>query len=869
MGIFDYFKKPAIKALSTEQANTKEQAGLTGVRKDADIFKAYIPNYMYRPPFGIPRRDNVVLFKKLAKNPYIFSIIKTLCDEATTNSWEVKVKEEFQEHGDQYKDKINEITRFLKNPNGNEESFQHILRQLLTDLLETDSGVLVKVFNAGGDLKQIFSRDASLFLKNTDIYGYLGNRADFVMPLPDGFTGVSIDFGGTPTTSQQQIMKQYSLLYKEQAAYFQYGWTAGSMPIPFGKREIIYMMQMPRADSIYGTSPIGRLVDIILNLVYGAEFNLDFYTNNNMPDGAIQLLGAQREQIKQFRENMESQFKFTDDLGNKRKRFYKHPISTTEVKFTPFTFTAKDMEVLAQQKWFTKIMWMCYSDDTEILTHNGWMLFKDLQNEKVARYNVETANIDFIEPEDKQTFDYDGEMIRFVNRNIDLKVTPEHRVLYQTRDKFERGVPFEITEAKNLYDKYSCVVIPQAGNFKGIKLDNKKFGDLEFTGEQFSKFMGFWLGDGWADGCDNRVSFAVSKACYPEVYDKITGLFKEIGIEWKENEYLPRWTDKPMLTLRFSNKELNKYLTQFGKARDKFIPREIINSTEQETLSFLEYYEMADGCEEKYGRNKRFFSMSKKLIENCQEMYVRMGIASNINESNGGFELTERKVKTNKRDKKNYCYVYKESIIKEQYNGKVYDVTIPEHHNLIVRRNGRVCISGNCFGVNAEEMGFTEDSNKSTGETQIKAFKRKAIKPILDVISYHLNTQLLTEFFDNASPRDIPVEFVFDEYDIGEDIQKHALLEKQIQMGIKTPIMVAKELGIDTTELEKEQQKQKDEEQEGMESENNDNDNGDDKKEKEEKSLPNPLKEIDNYIDKIGDDISNAIGGLSDYDLKY
>jgi len=172
-------------------------------------------------------------------------------------------------------------------------------------------------------------------------------------------------------------------------------------------------------------------------------------------------------------------------------------------------------------------------------------------------------------------------------------------------------------------------------------------------------------------------------------------------------------------------------------------------------------------------------------------------------------------------------------------------------------------------------MGFCEDSNKSTGETQIKAFKRKAIKPILDVISYHLNTQLLTEFFDNASPRDIPVEFVFDEYDVGEDIQKHALLEKQIQMGIKTPIMVAKELGIDTTELEKEQQKQKqkdeEKEQEVMESENDDNDNDNDnpKKEKEEKSLPNPLKEIDNYIDKIGDDISNAIGGLSDYDLKY
>jgi len=551
MGIFNYFKKqPAIKALSTEEANINEQSGLTGVRKDDDIFKAYIPNFLYKPPFGMPRRDNTVLFKKMAKNPYIFSIIKTLCDEATTNLWEVKVKEEFikeeeddnQESGEQYKDKIKEITKFLKNPNGNDESFQHILRQLLTDLLETDSAVLVKVFNAGGELKQMFSRDASLFLKNTDIYGYLGNRADFVMPLPDGFTGVSIDFGGTPTVSQQQIMKQYSLLYKEQAAYFQYGWTAGSMPIPFGKREIIYMMQMPRADSIYGTSPIGRLVDIILNLIYGAEFNLDFYTNNNMPDGAIQLLGANRDGIKAFRENMESQFKFTDDLGNKRKRFYKHPISTTEVKFTPFTFTSKDMEVLAQQKWFTKIMWMC-------------------------------------------------------------------------------------------------------------------------------------------------------------------------------------------------------------------------------------------------------------------------------------------------------------------------------------------------FGVNADEMGFTEDSNKSDGENQIKNFKRKAIKPILDVIAYHLNTQLLTEFFDNADPCDVPVEFVFDEYDVGEDIQKHTLFEQQIRMGIKTPMMVAKELGIDTVELQGEMDKAKEEAQEGMEFESNLNNNGEedkkennfkkDDKKKEEKALPNPLKEIDNYIDNIGDDISKAIGELNDYDLKY
>ena len=328
-------------------------------------------------------------------------------------------------------------------------------------------------------------------------------------------------------------MKQYSLLYKEQAAYFQYGWTAGSMPVPFGRREIVYMMQMPRADSIYGTSPMGRLTNVILNLIYGVDFNLDFYTNNNMPDGAIQLLGATQDHVKQFRENMENQFRFTDDLGNKRKKFWKHPISTVPVAFTPFSITAKDMEILAQQKWFTKIMWMC-------------------------------------------------------------------------------------------------------------------------------------------------------------------------------------------------------------------------------------------------------------------------------------------------------------------------------------------------FGVNADEMGFTEDSNKSDGENQMSAVKRKAIGPLLDVIAYHFNTQLMPEFFNNADPADVPLEFVFDDYDVQEDTARHTLLEQELRMGVKTPIMVAKELGIDIVELEKGLQEQQDKEIEMMETENGFNNSAiNNDKKKEEKSIENPLKEIDDYIDNIGKDISKAVGELSDAELQY
>ena len=136
----------------------------------------------------------------------------------------------------------------------------------------------------------------------------MGDRADFVAPLP--ISVMSYRLPSQQSDADKQLLLQYDQLYRESAAYFQYGWTAGSMPIPFGKREIVYMMQNPRADSVYGRAPLEVLNNVILNLVYGADFNLDFYLNNNMPDGAIQLAGADADQIKQFRENLESKFIF-------------------------------------------------------------------------------------------------------------------------------------------------------------------------------------------------------------------------------------------------------------------------------------------------------------------------------------------------------------------------------------------------------------------------------------------------------------------------------------------------------------------------------------------------------------------------------
>ena len=422
MGFKDWFTKGR-NADNTGFGSTElpGQDVLSGEAKDDGIFKAYIPNFLYKPPFGMPRRVNTPQLKMLAKNPYVFSVIKTLCDEATSVGWEIKTKEGFaiedgaqkdkkingKENDDEvdgaqnendigeavdYTDDIKRVTQFFNNPNGNEESFNHLLRQVVTDICEVDSGVFIKVFNREGEFKQLFARDGSLFLKNPDIYGYIGDRRDFVAPLPDGFSGVAMDVGGTPTVTQQQIMKQYALLYKEDAAYFQYGWTAGSMPVPFGKREVCYIMQNPRGDSIYGRSPIEVLMNTILNLIYGIDFNLDYYTNNNMPSGAIQLLGAQQAQIKQFRENFDNNFRFTDEFDKPRKKFFKFPISSSEVKFTPFQLNAQEMDILAQQQWFTKVLWMAFGVNADE------MGFTESSNRAVGEEQIKTFKRKAIKP---------------------------------------------------------------------------------------------------------------------------------------------------------------------------------------------------------------------------------------------------------------------------------------------------------------------------------------------------------------------------------------------------------------------------------------------------------------------------------------
>ena len=71
----------------------------------------------------------------------------------------------------------------------------------------------------------------------------------------------------------------------------------------------------------------------------------------------------------------------------------------------------------------------CYSEDTEILTENGWKHFYELNNgEKIATLNPDTEKLEYQTPTHYFEYDYNGKMFHQGGQGVDLLVTPNHNL---------------------------------------------------------------------------------------------------------------------------------------------------------------------------------------------------------------------------------------------------------------------------------------------------------------------------------------------------------------------------------------------------------------------------------------------------------
>jgi len=352
----------------------------------------------------------------------------------------------------------------------------------------------------------------------------------------------------------------------------------------------------------------------------------------------------------------------------------------------------------------------CYSGDTEILTDRGWKRFDVLRdNDVVAQVDKDSLELSYVVPNQVVRLPYEGDMYHLKNKPFDCMVTPNHRMLTCSFDKTNRREHKKriehISELSNVENwMYKAV------HYKGTEIKEFKIPhisnwseEIVLSGDDYCKFMGIWI----AEGCVyNRkgVSYQVDIAQYPgRKKDKIREFLKQTGINFSENKY----------KFTIWNKDLYSYLSQFGNSKTKFVPHVIKNAPERQRRLFLDWYGLGDG---NYRNGKwRFFTISKQLADDIQEILIKCGSGINVskrryNFGQTGFEINEKRDKYSNPRTLGWFNRTKH-IKKVDFNGKIYCVSVPTGL-ILVRRNGKAVVCGNTVrGFNAGRVYIDESAH--------------------------------------------------------------------------------------------------------------------------------------------------------------
>lgn len=345
----------------------------------------------------------------------------------------------------------------------------------------------------------------------------------------------------------------------------------------------------------------------------------------------------------------------------------------------------------------------CYSDDSKVLTNNGWKLFKDvLDNDLICSLNPITREIEYVGISHRQVYRHCGDMVHFYNHALDCLVTPEHRMVYLNKhdDQIKFLPAAEYRKGNGAFYR-NCEYY--ANDKKDIKIGNTV---IDF--DLFCEFMGYYLSDG---SLIRDWQIVISQKNGEKYKNDIIQCIEKMGFRTSISEYF----------INFYSKDLNAYLKQFGICYNKFIPQEIMNASKRQINIFLNAFIKCDGFERKSKSfiNKRgnacipknteriFFTTSVVMAANISELLLKTGKHPSIVEKKPKVSIKKNGEIIHSRK---ICYVINEchsrtanTFDKEivQYDGYVYDLTLEKNHIMYVMRNGTCYWGSNCLCASA------------------------------------------------------------------------------------------------------------------------------------------------------------------------
>ena len=315
----------------------------------------------------------------------------------------------------------------------------------------------------------------------------------------------------------------------------------------------------------------------------------------------------------------------------------------------------------------------CYTGDTEILTETGWQRLDSYDGiTKVAQYDFQSEQISFTDHEGYGTVNSEINY-KYVDRNIDMDVTDEHKTLFITRAGKKIKADFRDLVGKSGY-------MPSAGY---IINDNQE-------SEDFIRFLSMYIADGNIQNKSKKIRFGFSKE---RKIIRCKKILKDLNITYNER------VDKKGNTKIYLPKKPNRWLYE----------KVILYSGYDKTLKWENIIKL-DG--KIYLQEAKYWDshLNNEFKDERVTFTTHNEINADIMQAWGSINGI-RVVKYNNHNKFTLSYRPKGNTLSrvnlsnaEKYEvpgGKtMWSVTVPKR-NLVTRKNGKVVLSGNTinFGI--------------------------------------------------------------------------------------------------------------------------------------------------------------------------
>ncbi|KKK94059.1 hypothetical protein LCGC14_2686650, partial [marine sediment metagenome] len=295
----------------------------------------------------------------------------------------------------------------------------------------------------------------------------------------------------------------------------------------------------------------------------------------------------------------------------------------------------------------------CHDEETEVLTKRGWIKHAEtIQEDEVACFDPTTESMVWEQPTKIHSYDHEGELVEIKTRNLDICVTPNHRIWTKydrkhldvknpSRPKQPKGWHFKTADELGRSDlkrhllaqtaKANCedlesITVP--GCERATRPDCP---DIDVDANSFLEFLGWWVAEGGTNGGENYpgVHTVYLSQRTPSKIPIIDACLARLPWGFCRVEQ----TDTGSVRWSVGNKSLFGWLREMcgSYSPEKRLPDFCLDLGKRQSRILLDALILGDGTLNE--TNAQYRTTSKLLADQVQVLAIRCGYAAMLYKS--------------------------------------------------------------------------------------------------------------------------------------------------------------------------------------------------------------------------------------------